>query len=98
MDEVTKVYEDRALQRELEEIYSQYHNSIKIFIGQLEVLQNKFPVEILNEIRAVFSHIAKAYVCENEKVAWENVNKAKGHIILHVKNICSNLCRVFIVT
>lgn len=80
MDEVTKVYEDRALQRELEEIYSQYHNSIKIFIGQLEVLQNKFPVEILNEIRAVFSHIAKAYVCENGKVAWENVNKAKGHI------------------
>ena len=80
MDEVTKVYEDRALQRELEEIYSQYHNSIKIFIGQLEVLQNKFPVEILNEIRAVFSHIAKAYVCESEKVAWENVNKAKGHI------------------
>lgn len=80
MDDVAKVYEDRALQRELEEIYSQYHNSIKIFIGQLEVLQNKFPVEILNEIRAVFSHIAKAYVCENEKVAWENVNKAKGHI------------------
>ena len=80
MDEVTKVYEDRALQRELEEIYSQYHNSIKIFIGQLEVLQNKFPVEILNEIRAVFSHIAKAYVCESEEVAWENVNKAKGHI------------------
>ena len=80
MDEVTKVYEDRALQRELEEIYSQYHNSIKIFIGQLEVLQNKFPVEILNEIRAVFSHIAKAYVCESEEVAWKNVNKAKGHI------------------
>lgn len=48
--------------RYLQEIYSQYHNSIKIFIGQLEVLQNKFPVEILNEIRAVFSHIAKAYV------------------------------------
>lgn len=80
MDEITKIYEDRALQRELEGIYSQYHNSIKIFIGQLEVLQNKFPVEILNEIRAVFSHIAKVYVCENEEVAWENVNKAKGHI------------------
>ena len=80
MDEVTKVYEDRALQRELEEIYSQYHNSIKIFIGQLEVLQNKFPVEILNEIRAVFSHIAKAYVCESEEVAWKNVD------LSHVNN------------
>lgn len=64
----------------MEKIYSQYHNSIKIFIGQLEVLQNKFPVEILNEIRAVFSHIAKVYVCENEDIAWKNVNKAKGHI------------------
>lgn len=41
MNEVTKVYEDIKLQRELEEIYSQYHNSIKIFIGQLEVLQNR---------------------------------------------------------
>ena len=80
MSEVTKVYENIKLQRELEEIYSQYHNSIKIFIGQLEVLQNKFPVEILNEIRAVFSHIAKAYVCNSKEVAWENVNKAKGHI------------------
>lgn len=39
MDEATKVYENKELQRELEEIYSQYHNSIKIFIGQLEVLQ-----------------------------------------------------------
>lgn len=28
----------------------------------------------------MFSHIAKIYVCENEEVAWENVNKAKGHI------------------
>lgn len=80
MDEDIKVYEDKELQHELKEIYSQYHNSIKIFIGQLEVLQNKFPVEILNEIRAVFSHIAKVYVCENKEIAWENINKAKGHI------------------
>lgn len=41
MNEVTKVYEDIKLQRELEEIYSQYNNSIKIFIGQLEVLKNR---------------------------------------------------------
>lgn len=75
-----KIYKDDALQCEMEKIYRQYHNSIKIFIGQLEVLQNRFPVEILNEIRAVFSHIAKVYVAENEDTAWENVHKAKGHI------------------
>ena len=85
---------DKALQRELEEIYSQYHNSIKIFIGQLEVLQNKFPVEILNEIRAVFSHIAKAYVCENEKVAWENVNKAKGNFLIYRMRIIRKRKRI----
>lgn len=62
MDDGKKIYCDSNIQQELEEIYLQYHNSIKIFIGQLEVLQNKFPVEILNEIRAVFSHIAKVYV------------------------------------
>ena len=80
MTEDTKVYQDKKLQSALEEIYSQYHNSIKLFIGQLEVLQDKFPVEILNEIRAVFSHIAKIYVCNNQDVAWKNLNKAKSHI------------------
>ena len=80
MTEDTKVYQDKKLQSALEEIYSQYHNSIKLFIGQLEVLQDKFPVEILNEIRAVFSHIAKIYVCNNQDVAWKKLNKAKSHI------------------
>ena len=41
---------------------------------------DKFPVEILNEIRAVFSHIAKVYVCDSQKVAKYNIEKAKGHI------------------
>lgn len=80
MAELTKVYNDVEIQNELRDIYAQYHNSIKIFIGQLEVLQNKFPVEILNEIRAVFSHIAKIYVCEDKEVAVKNLAKAKGHI------------------
>lgn len=78
--EQKEVYKDEDIQKELSEIYEQYHNSIKIFIGQLEVLQNKFPVEILNEIRAVFSHIAKIYVCDDKKIAVRNIEKAKGHI------------------
>ncbi len=73
-------YMNDEIQHELRDIYAQYHNSIKIFITQLECLQNKFPVEILNEIRAVFSHIAKIYVCERKDVALENITKAKGHM------------------
>ncbi len=60
MDDRKMIYNDADIQQEIKEIYLQYHNSIKIFIGQLEVLQNKFPVEILNEIRAVFSHIVNS--------------------------------------
>lgn len=46
----------------------------------MEALQNKFPVEILNEIRAVFSHIAKIYVCDNTETAQTNLIKAQGHM------------------
>ena len=80
MAELTKIYQSDDIQKELEDIYKQYHNSIKVFIGQLEVLQNKFPVEILNEVRAVFSHIAKVYVCNDKKIAEVNICKAKNHI------------------
>lgn len=75
-----KIYNDEAIQEELNEIYSQYHNTIKIYIGQLEVIQNKFPIEILNEIRAIFTHIAKIYVSNDINVANANLKKAKGHI------------------
>lgn len=80
MDDRKMIYNDADIQQEIKEIYLQYHNSIKIFIGQLEVLQNKFPVEILNEIRAVFSHIAKVYAFDNEEIARHNIEKAKSHI------------------
>jgi len=80
MDVEKKVYCNADIQQELKDIYLQYHNSIKIFIGQLEVLQNKFPVEILNEIRAVFSHIAKVYVFDDEEIVRSNIEKAKRHI------------------
>lgn len=80
MNDLSPIYKDDEIQKELKEIYGQYHNSIKIFIGQLEVLQDKFPVEILNEIRAVFSHIAKIYICNDKQVAITNLQKAKGHI------------------
>lgn len=40
------------------EIYQIYRDTIIPFIVTLEVLDNEFPVEILNEIRAIFSHLA----------------------------------------
>jgi len=80
MSDKKKIYYNLEIQQELEEIYLQYHNSIKTFVGQLEVLQNKFPVEIMNEIRATFSHIAKIYACDDIGIAKHNVERAKSHI------------------
>ena len=80
MSEKSCFYLEEDLQNEICDIYKQYHSSIKIYIGQLEALENKFPVEILSEIRAVFSHFAKIYVCDNHDDAVKNLNKAKSHM------------------
>lgn len=45
MDDTVKIYEDKKLQNELKEIYAQYHNSIKVFIGQLEYLLINFQLK-----------------------------------------------------
>lgn len=42
------------------EIYDAYINTISPFILQLETLGGEFPVEILNEIRAIFTYIARS--------------------------------------
>lgn len=73
-------YLKKEVQAKLYDVYLQYHKSIKIFITQLESLQNRFPVEIVNEIRAVFSHIAKVYVTQDISSVDDNIRKAQGHM------------------
>lgn len=48
------------------EIYEQYQNLILPYIMELEVRDGEYPVEILNEIRAIFTHLSR-YKLQNEQ-------------------------------
>ena len=72
---------------EIRGIYSDYRNIIRPYIAFLELFDGEFPVEILNEIRAVFQHLARCYYNEGTQDAVitqddieKNIQKAKGHI------------------
>lgn len=41
------------------DIYEQYQNIILPYIIELEVRDGEYPIEILNEIRAVFTHLSR---------------------------------------
>lgn len=49
------------------EIFRQYHQEIKHMVVELEADDNEFPVEILNEVRAILNHLAKCFLLEDDK-------------------------------
>lgn len=52
---------------EIRGIYSDYRSIVRPYIAFLELFDGEFPVEILNEIRAVFQHLARCYYNEGVK-------------------------------
>lgn len=67
---------DVVRNEEIVEIYDVYVNIIAPFIVQLEALDGEFPVEILNEIRAIFTHISRCSLAETSAVYQDNIVKA----------------------
>lgn len=67
-------------QKQIADIYKQYQQTVKPYVAQLEVMENEFPIEILNEVRAIMSHIAKCYEITNEELIQKNIGKAKSHM------------------
>jgi Mg2+ and Co2+ transporter CorA len=61
-------------------IYGAHINIIAPFIVQLEALDGEFPVEILNEIRAIFTHISRCSLAETDDVYQDNIVKAERHV------------------
>lgn len=61
-------------------LFETYTNVVSPFIVQLEVMDSRFPVEILNEIRATMTHLAKMNLTDNDDVIEDNITKAERHI------------------
>ncbi len=76
----------------LSAIYETYLSVISPFIIQLEALDGEFPVEILNEIRSIFTHLARCNSTEKEQIYEENIIKAERHVKRAVLDCFKYLC------
>ena len=65
---------------EIVEICNSYKNIVHPFVAQLEIMDGKFPVEILNEVRAIFQHFIRCYSLDDETQIQKNIEKAQSHL------------------
>lgn len=73
-------------------IYQTYLNTIAPFIIQLETLDGEFPVEILNEIRAIFTHLARCSISDSISVKRDNIYKAERHVKRAILDCFKYMC------
>lgn len=59
------------------------------------MLSNTFPIEILNEIRAVFTHLGKYYLSDDDLVKENNVTKAESHIKRAILDCYKYICMAY---
>lgn len=64
----------------IREIHRQYLEIVCPFIIELETDDCEYPVEIMNEIRAIETHFARANLTENDEIKNQNIIQAEHHI------------------
>lgn len=68
-------------QQKLKELYDAWQTVISPLVTQYEIMEAKFPVQILNELRAFTTHIARCYDPSiNDAKIKRELNSAKRHI------------------
>ena len=77
---------------DLESLLFEYGNVLAPRIVEYEVERCEFPVEVLNEIRAIYAHIYRATVATNKTDAEGNLKKAKSHSKRAVLDCYKYLC------
>lgn len=84
-------YSDRILK-----IYNTYLDVISPFIFNLEILEFQFPVAILNEIRAIFTHLSKLHIYiskyKTQSEIDEEIRKAERHTRRAILDCYKYLC------
>lgn len=64
---------------DLNDIFRMYIEDINPFIVRFEVAAGEFPSEVQNEIRAMYGHLARATMAENDDQVKSNIDKIKSH-------------------
>lgn len=63
----------------INEIFRIYLEDINPFIVQFEILKNEFPIEVQNEIRAIYGHLVRASIASEDKEIERNIEKMRSH-------------------
>lgn len=72
--------------KRIADIYTQYHNVVKPMVISLEIDDVEYPVEILNEVRAIMNHMAKCVMIEQNSELGssndidDNIHDAERHL------------------
>jgi hypothetical protein len=79
----------------IRDIYKTYIDIICPYIIQYETLSNRFPIEILNEIRAVLTHLSKYNLSDDASMKERNLSKAEGHIKRSILDCYKYMCSAY---
>lgn len=68
-------------QQKISDIYAEYKKTVSPLVAFLEANDAEFPIEILNEVRAIFTHFSRIYdeSVSDEEISSE-IKKAEGHL------------------
>ena len=73
--------QEKPIEKMEAEIYEQYQNIIAPYITELEVRDCEYPIEILNEIRSIFTHLSR-YKLQNNLDEIESANRHVKRAVL----------------
>ena len=64
----------------IKDIYKTYIDIICPYSLHYENISNRFPIELLNEIRDILTHLSKYNLSDEASIKERNLSKAEGHI------------------
>ena len=82
---------DAERTNEEKNIYYQYIHTIAPFVVELEVRDGEYPIEILNEIRSVFTHMARYKENDSERDLISAGKHIKRGILDCYKYLCVSM-------
>ena len=84
-----------TIEERAKDIYRNYIEVICPYVMHYELLANEFPVEILNEIRAIFTHMSKYYLSDDALKKENDLSKAEGHIKRSILDCYKYICMAY---
>jgi len=73
-------------------VQDRYLDSIAKYVSKIELLENKYPIQILVEVRDIFYHLTKISFCENEEQKEYDMQEAERHTEEAILDCYKTLC------